>query len=342
MRGQLQIIACESGRPFAEKVFNHLREKANTEGRQDFAKQVATQEKKFANTELKTRIEESIRGADVYIFQDVENSTNKYSVNDNHRALLTAIDAARRSTAGHISVVIPTFPYARQDKPFGREAITAAIVAKELEDAGAKTILTLDIHNNAIAGFFRIAVLENLFASKTILDFVRNNIPLDHLVIASPDEGGVKRASYYAEALKKKFVVCYKERDYSKENVVNGIGVLGDVRGQDVLIIDDMVDTAGTLECVVRALKEKGARRVYFACSLPLLNDSACDILKGLSDDGALDLFIGTDAVYHGENFAIDNPWFKEVSIAKYFAAVIRRLNLGWSVSSLVGEEDNQ
>lgn len=337
MRGSLRLIACESGRPFAEKVFEYLKIKSIKEGEEESIKLVSTTEKKFANTEIKTTIDESIRDADVYIFQDVENSTNGYSVNDNLWSLLTAIDAARRSAARHITVVIPSFPYVRQDKAFGREGITAAMVAKELEDAGARTIITLDIHNNAVGGFFRMAVLENLYASKNIIEFIKKNVDLKKLVVASPDEGGVKRASHYAEVLGTKFVVCHKERDYSVPNTVGGISVLGSVKGQDVLVIDDMVDTAGTLVHVVDALKEKGANKIYFACSLPLLNGQACKKLDGLFKERKLDLFIGTDAVYHGKDFVTKMPWFREVPIAKYFATVIYNLNHGRSISSLLG-----
>jgi len=337
MRGPLRILACESGKPFAIKVFNYLREKSLKEGKEELIQFVNTEEKRFANTELKTVINESIRDTDVYIFQNV-NPTKTCSVNDNLRALLTAIDATRRSAANYITAVIPVFPYVRQDKAFGREAITAAMVAKEIEDAGAGTVITLDIHNNAVAGFFRKAVLENLYASKNIIDFIKGNIPMEKLIVASPDEGGVKRASYYAEALRTKFIICYKKRDYTRENFVEKITVLGEdeVPGNDVLILDDIVDTAGTLVNVIKELKEKLANRIYFACSLPLLNGPACERLSKLHQDGLLDLFIGTDVVYHGEDFEKKNSWYKEVSVAKYFASVIYNQNQGRSISSLL------
>jgi len=333
--GRLLISACASGKPLAEKIFQKLKEKADRseKNRIHF---VETEEICFANGEIKTVIKESIRGGDLYIFQDVENSVMPYSVNDNLMALKTHIDAAKRSDAKMITVVVPVFPYARQDKSSEREGITAARIAQEFEQEGADYVLTFDIHNPAIKGFFRQAKLENLHSSKNIIDFVKSGINCENLVVASPDSGGTKRAEFFAQKLGRPFVVCYKPRDYSVPNKVERLDVLGNVKDRDVLAVDDMIDTAGTVEKACNTLKKGGANHVYFACSLPLFNGRAIDILDGLYKDGLLDMIIGTDAVYHGEDFSIKYPWYKTVSIASYLAKVIRNLNHNESISKLL------
>lgn len=340
-RGPLLIAACESGMPFAQKVFSHLKAKAKTEEARDMIHFIKSHEPHFANTEVKTVIDESVRGADVYIFQDVENSITGYSVDENLRSLLTMIDAAKRSSAGHVSAVIPVFPYARQDKPKGREGITASRVAQSLEQTGASEVITLDVHNEAIIGFFRQAVLDNLHASKNIIEYVKSNIVKNntdrrHLVISSADVNGAKRAEDYAETLRKRFVICYKTRDPSKPNSVKEEKLLGKVRDCDVLVVDDMIDTAGTMGKVCRVLKAKRARKIYLACSLPLFNGDAIGILNKLHEDGLLEAVIGTDAVYHGDDFEKQHTWFKTASVVRYFTKVINNLNKNMSISQLL------
>lgn len=336
-RGELAILACESGKPFATKVLAQINDIVLKERAEEYVQFIDSQETHFANSEIKTEVQDSIRGTDIFIIQDVENSVNGYSVDENLRALKTAIDAAWRSGAGHISVVIPTFPYARQDKPKSREGITAARVAEEIESSKATQILTLDIHNSAIAGFFRMARFEDLHASKNIIDYVVEHIDTKNLVVLSPDAGGAPRAEYYASKLKTELGFVYKKRDYSKSNFVSESILLGNVRGKDVLLVDDMVDTGGTVVSTVSILKEKeGARNIYFACSLPLFNGEAVNKLAALFKKGYLKGFIGTDAVYHGPDFAARCPWFIEVSVSKYFARVIFNINHNRSISELL------
>jgi ribose-phosphate pyrophosphokinase len=336
-RGELAIVACDSGKPFALKVLNHLKEIVLKENVNENVKFIETKETHFENSEIKTEILDSIRGTDIFIIQDIENSVNGYSVDENLRALKTAIDAVWRSGAGHISVVIPAFPYARQDKSKSREGITAARVAQEIENYQATQILTLDVHNPAIAGFFRVARFENLHASKNIIDHVTENMSTENLVVLSPDAGGAPRAEQYASKLRTELGFVYKKRDYSKPNSVSDALLLGSVRGKDVLLIDDMVDTGGTVVATIRMLKEKEeAKNIYFACSLPLFNGDAVKKLDELHENGYLTGFIGTDAVYHGDDFSKEHPWFVEVSVAKYFARVIFNINHNCSISELL------
>lgn len=332
-RGKLSILACESGRPFAKKILDEIIKK------KEDVKFISSSEVKFANTERKVVIEESIRGADVYIIQDVENSANDCSVDENLRALKTAIDAAYRSDANYITAVIPVFPYARQDKQKGREGITAAAVAREIEDAHANHVITLDVHNISIAGFFRKAKFEDLHASKNIINYIIKNkemFNLENLVVMPPDVGGAPRAKHYAKQLRTRLVFAYKDRNYNIPNSLESIQIVGEVKGKDVLIVDDMIDTAETLIEVIKAAKEKSAKRIYAACSLSLFNRDALERIAKAYEKKYLTAVIGTDAVYHREDFQKKNPWYKEVSVAGYFAKVISRLNQGKSISKLL------
>lgn len=343
-RGKLRILACKSGQNFAEKVLAKILEKETRPGVEQKPIErldvwVNCEEIRFANSELNFKIADSIRGADLYIFQDVENAVTGYSVEDNFRVLKTAVDAARRSGAVHITAVIPAFPYARQDKAVGREGITSAKVAQELENNGIQQVVTLDIHNTAIAGFFRTAVLENLHASKNIIDFIKSKpelFCLEKLVVMPTDLNGAKRAEHYALKLGREMVFVYKRRNHDVANTVENAVINGNIEGRDILLVDDMIDTAGTLTTVMQLAKKQGAKRVYAACSLPLLNGPAIQRLATAHKEGYLDAVIGTDAVYQGEKFKAQNPWFIEVSVASYFAKVIHRLNCFESISELL------
>ncbi|MBN2459464.1 ribose-phosphate diphosphokinase [Candidatus Woesearchaeota archaeon] len=353
-RGHIGIIACNSGRHFAVKVAKELEEIIRSELiPEEKGKPLEiirdSEEDWFGNSEMKTGVG-FIRNQDIYIIQDVENKTEGGSVSDNYMALKTAIDSARMAHAHYITAVVPVFPFARQDKPRAdvkdgrkyREGLTAAMVARELEDAGASNIMTLDIHNEATPGFFRTARFDNLRASKTFLDYITQNIPLDNLVIVTPDTGAMGRNEFFANKLKKKLNVIWKERDYTTGNKVDTMILLGNVRGKNVLMVDDMIDTAGTVVKAVELLKEHHAKNIYFAASLPLLNHPAVERLDKLyeegkhREEGRLQQVIGTDVVYHGENFAQEHPWFVERSVAKYFAKVIYNVNKGRSISPLL------
>jgi ribose-phosphate pyrophosphokinase len=335
-RGELCVLSCTSGTPFAKKIMFHLNEIYVKENEKDSPRFIELNEIHFANSEIKTEITQSIRGSDVYIIQDVVNSITGYSVDENLRALKTTMDAAYRSGANRICIVVPTFPYARQDKSNSREGITAAKIAEEIELCKANQILTLDIHNTAIGGFFRNALLEDLHASRNILTYVKDNIDTKNLIVLAPDTGGAKRAEYYASKLQTELGFIYKSRDYSKPNSVKSSVVLGDVKDKTVLLVDDLIDTAGTVVSAVTMIKKEGAKDVYFSCSLPLLNGPAIDRLDALYKQGHLKGLIGTDAVYHGDDFSKKYPWFIEVSVARYFARVIFNINHNRSISELL------
>jgi len=333
----ISLMATSSGKFFAELILPHLNENLMINGMKAI-KLTETLETKFENTEIKSNIMESIRGHDVYIVCDVSNRSSGLSINDNVVALKTLVASAKIADASRINLILPAFPYARQDKAWGREGITAKMFARELELCGANTIITLDIHNPAIVGFFDKCVVENLKGFRDLYKYVIDNIDSPNLVISSPDVGGIKRATLFATELKRNLITIYKERSYEKVDCIDKMEVIGDVKGKDVLLVDDMIDTGGTVYNSVKILKEKGANKIYFACSLPFFNGKALSRMDELYKTKALEKIIGTDAVYHEPDFSKEHPWFASVSVDDYFAKVIFNMHTSKSISNLLND----
>lgn len=297
-----------------------------------------TQEINFANGEIKTVVDENIRGDDVYVIQCVDDPLSKRSVNDNLMALVTAINAVYQSDPDSITAVIPQFPYSRQERKKTREPITARLVASMLEDAGANRVITLDIHAEAIEGFFQQAILEDLHASKDLIRFFRETITMDpnRLCIVAPDTGGAHMARYYSNQFGCALAVVDKARDYTQTSVVESMRLVGDVKDKIVILPDDLVATGGTLINACRLLRDHGAAMIYVACSLPFFNGDAVRKLDAAAAEGLFEFVAGTDAVFRGPQFLKDHPWYREVSVAKLFAQVIFNINRRRSVSELL------
>lgn len=335
-RGELCVMSCNSGKPLALRILNHLNSILSKEGKNIDLQLAKTKEITFANGEIKTVINENIRGADLYIIQSVDDPNSEKSINDNLMALITAINAAYQSDADSITVVIPQYPYSRQERKKTREGITAKQVSSFLELSGADRVITLDIHAEAIQGFFNNAKLEDLHASNTLLDYIENNIPNNNLIVAAADVGGADKARFYSKKLHTDLAIVDKARDYSKSSNVESMRLVGDVKGKDVLIPDDMIGTAGTMVNAAKLLKHNGANDIYMACSLPFFNPPAVDSLTDSYNKEEIKLVIGTDAVFWGKDFLNKNPWYKEVSIAPLFAQVMYNINTKQSVSTLL------
>jgi ribose-phosphate pyrophosphokinase len=306
---------------------------------------------RFPNGEIKSEIEESIRGKDVYIFQDVENrypvkfsdgDVNNLSINDHLMTIFVTVDAAKRAGAERITLVIPNYPYARQHKAKGREGLTASRIGKIFESLGVNHIITLDIHSRDIINAFDKMRLENLHASYQIIHTLSkmDGILNDDFVVVSPDTGGVDRNKFYASTLKKPLALLYKERDYSKiskdasHSNISQIRLLGNVKDKNVFIADDILGTGGTLIKGMRLLKENGARRIICAISLPLFSGRAIAHFDEAYREGLFYRIIGTNAVYQEE--VVGREWYVNVSISRLFAHVISRLHQNQSVSSLL------
>ena len=333
----ISLMATSSGKYFADLILPHLNKHLEDSGIKPVTL-TNTIETRFENTEIKSNILESIRGHDVYIVCDVSNKTGNYSVNDNVLALKTLVSSAKTSDASRINVILPAFPYARQDKAWGREGITAKMFARELELCGANTIITLDIHNPAIVGFFEKCVVENLKGFRDLYRYVKKNIDSPNLIVTAPDVGGIKRATTFATELKRNMVTIYKDRSYEKIDCIDKMEIIGDVKGHDVLLVDDMIDAGGTVYNSVKILKEKGANKIYVACSLPFFNGKAVSRMDELYAGKFLEMVIGTNAVYHEPEFTKEHAWFVPVSVDDYFAKVIINMHTSKSISSLLND----
>lgn len=217
---------------------------------------VDPQIRRFANGEICCEIEKNVRGADVFVVQ-----TTSSPVNDNLMELLVMIDALKRASAASITAVVPHYAYSRQDrKASPRTPISAKLVADLMTVAGASRVITMDLHAGQIQGFFDIP-FDNIYASPVFLSYIKNNIDTDNLTLVSPDAGGVERVRWYAKRLGKDIAMIDKRR--TGPNVAKAMNIVGDVSGKDVIIIDDMIDTAGTLIEAAKTLKDHGANRIY-------------------------------------------------------------------------------
>ncbi len=335
-RGAMSIMACDSGRAFAQRIVKHLNEILKNEIHSLPLRLIKSEEITFSNGEIKTVIHENIRGDDHYIVQCIDDPLSERTVNDNLMALLTAINAAFQSDADSITAVIPQFPYSRQERKKTRECITAKQVAQFIEVSGGRRVITLDVHAEAIMGFFTSAKLENLHASNFIIQHFKETYQQQNLVITAADVGGAERARYYSKMLQADLAIVDKARDYSQKSKIKSMRLVGEVQDKNVLIPDDMISTGGTIINAAKLLKEKGARDIYIACSLPFFNGEAVDLLSKAYEEGVIAKVIGTDAVFHGEQFVKNTPWYDEVSIAPLFAEVIYNINQKRSVSELL------
>ena len=273
---------------------------------------------KFSDGEMQVVINESVRGAYVFFIQST------FGPAENILELLLMIDSARRASAGYITAVMPYFGYARQDrKDKPRVPISAKLMANILQAAGADRVVTMDLHADQIQGFFDIPV-DHLKSEAIFIPYLSKS-KLDNVTFASPDVGGVKRARTYAQHFDRDLVICDKER--RKANEVRKITVIGDVKGADVILVDDLVDTSGTLCKAADALMEKGAKSVRAMCTHPVLSGNAYENIE----NSQLTELITTDTI------PLKNPTkkIKVLSCAKLFARAIRNTHEYKSIAAL-------
>ncbi|WP_314076889.1 ribose-phosphate diphosphokinase [uncultured Granulicatella sp.] len=312
----LKIFALSSNRPLAQKIADQVGV--------ELGKVSVTQ---FSDGEIKINIDESIRGDHVYIVQ-----STSYPVNDNLMELLIMIDALRRASAKTINVVLPYYGYARQDrKAQSREPITAKLVANMITQAGADRVLTLDLHAAQIQGFFDIPVDHLLGAPLLANYFLENNFKDKDIVVVSPDHGGVTRARKLAEFLHAPIAIIDKRRP--KANVAEVMNIIGDVKGKVAVLIDDMIDTAGTITLAAQALQDAGALEVYACCTHPVLSGPALDRLNA----SVIKEVVVTDSIQVPEEKT--GGKIVQVSVDQLMAEAIRRIHENRSVSPLFIEK---
>ena len=278
--------------------------------------------KKFADEEMFVEINENVRGQDVYVIQ----STSK-PANDHLIELLICIDALKRASAKQITAVIPYFGYARQDrKPGPRTPISAKLVANLITTSGANRVLTIDLHAGQIQGFFDIPV-DNLYAAPILVNDIKKNYPLENTIITSPDVGGVVRARYIANKLDINLAIVDKRRE--KANTSEVLNIIGDVKNKDCILIDDIVDTAGTLTNAADALMAEGAKSVSAYVTHGVLSEPALDRLK----NSKLKELVTTNTIKEFSNESSNK--IRRLSIAPLIAEAVKRIDNFSSVSSL-------
>ncbi|GHA23042.1 ribose-phosphate pyrophosphokinase [Salinimicrobium marinum] len=271
----------------------------------------------YSDGEFQPSYEESIRGSRVFIIGSTHPSS------DNLMEMLLMLDAAKRASARHITAVIPYYGWARQDrKDKPRVPIAAKLIAKMLETAGATRIITMDLHADQIQGFFEKPV-DHLYASTVFMPYLKG-LGLDDLTIASPDMGGSKRAYAYSKALESDVVICYKQR--AKANVISHMELIGDVTNKNVVLVDDLVDTAGTLTKAADLMIERGAKSVRAICTHPVLSGEAYDKVE---NSKLLELIV-TDSI----PLKKESRKIRVVSCADLFAEVMNRVHQNRSISS--------
>lgn len=307
---RLQVFTCNSNPKLANAICNHL----NIPLGKAYVG-------KFSDGEIHVRLDESVRGSDVYVIQSTCNP-----VNQNLMELLVFVDALRRASAGTINVVIPYYGYARQDrKTRARDPITAKLVANLIETAGADRVITMDLHATQIQGFFNIPV-DHLMGVPILADYFLKK-DLGDVVVVSPDHGGVIRARRLAERLGSPIAIIDKRRP--EPNVAEVMNIVGDVKGKTAIIIDDIIDTAGTITLAANALIEYGAKEVYTCCTHPVFSGPAIERIR----DSNITEMVVTDTIPLSKEKQSDKVTV--LSVAELMGEAIKRVHNEQSVSKL-------
>jgi ribose-phosphate pyrophosphokinase len=305
-KAPMKIFSCRATKHLAQRIANELG--------MEMGKSSVTE---FSDGEFQPCFDESVRGNMVFIVQ----STNPPA--ENLFELLLMIDAAKRASAYKVIAVIPYFGFARQDrKDRPRVSIGSKLMADLLSTAGVDRVITMDLHADQIQGFFNVPV-DHLFGSAIFAPYIEN-LKLENLTVSAPDMGGSKRANAYSRHLQSEMVLCYKLR--KKPNVVEEMSIIGEVEDRNVVIIDDMIDTAGTLVLAAQKMKEKGARSIRAFATHPILSGNAIERI----DRSPITELVVTDSV----PFVNQSDKIKILSVAQLFATAIQAVNMNRSIST--------
>ena len=311
MPDDIMIFAGNANRPLAQEIGAYLGTHLGK-----------AQVKRFSDAEVWVEIDENVRGKDVYIIQPTSRPANEHLME-----LLIMIDALKRASAERITAVIPYYGYARQDRKVQpRTPISSKLVADLITAAGAHRVLAVDLHAGQIQGFFNIP-FDHLYATPILLEYIKENL-MNDLVIVSPDAGGTERARAYAKRVEAGLAMIDKRR--SGPNVSEVMNVIGEVEGKTAIIVDDMVDTAGTLTQAAKALADNGAKRIFALATHGVLSGPALERIK----NSVLSGLVVTNTIHQPEE-VLQHPKIKVLSMAGLLGEAIRRINHSDSVSSL-------
>ncbi len=309
---EIKIIAGNSNKELAEKIADYIGVKV--------ADCLVT---KFSDGEISVNINETVRGCDVFVVQSTNNP-----VNDNLMELLIMIDALRRASAGRITAVIPYYGYARQDrKAKARDPITAKLVANLITAAGADRVLTMDLHAAQIQGYFDIP-LDHMLGGSLLANYF-NEKNIEDLVVVSPDLGSVTRSRKFANQLEGEVPLAIIDKRRPKANVCEVMNLIGDVKGKNVIMLDDMIDTAGTITNAANALKEFGAKNIYACCTHAVLSGPAIERIE----NSAISELIVLDTIRLPKEKEIDK--IKVLTVAEMFGEAIKKIFSNESISVL-------
>lgn len=310
---KLRLFSLNANEPLAEEISRHLGLPLGK-----------CEVNRFSDEEISISIEESVRGCDTFVIQPTSQPVNEHLME-----LLIMIDALKRASAKTINLVIPYYGYARQDrKSRSREPITAKLVANLLETAGATRVISLDLHAPQIQGFFDIPI-DHLMGVPLLSDYFseKKGLNFDDVVVVSPDHGGVTRARKMADRLKTPIAIIDKRRP--KPNVAEVMNIVGDIDGKTAIIIDDIIDTGGTIKLAAQALVDKGAKEVYACCTHPVLSGPAIERIES----SIITELVVTNSIQLSEDKKIDK--ITELSVGALIAQAIGRVHREESVSTL-------
>lgn len=322
MRDALKIFAGNSNRSLAEEICAYVGVSLGT-----------ADIRRFSDGEIAVEITENVRGGDIFVLQSICSPGN-----DNLMEMLLMLDAFKRASANRITAVIPYYGYARQDRKVApRVPISAKLVADLLTTAGASRVLTAELHAGQIQGFFNIPV-DNLFSSPVLLQYLRTRIGKEQVTVVSPDAGGVERARAFAKRLGSSLAIIDKRRAREGEMKIPGkanmdvveMNIIGEVEGRVAILVDDMVDTAGTLTTAAAALHDAGAQAVFACCTHPILSGPAIERIRG----SVLEELVVTNSIPLRPE-AEQTDKIKVLSIAPLMGEAIRRIHHEESISSL-------
>ncbi len=312
MRGPIKVFSGSANPDLSKRIVDYLELPM---GQADITR--------FPDGEVFVKIKENVRGCDVFVIQPTCRSAN-----DNIMELLIMVDALKRASAERITAVIPYYGYARQDrKDQPRVSITAKLIANLITAAGANRVLTMDLHADQIQGFFDIPV-DHLYAAPVLVDYIRS-LQLDNLTVVSPDTGGIKSARNMARSLNASLAAIDKRRVTGKD--IQVMNIMGDVKGRNLVIVDDIVSTAGSLTEAIKALKENGALKIYAAITHPVLVGPALERL----DSSPLTELVVSDTIPLSEEAKAAKTPIKVLSVAGLLGEAIKRIKNNESVSSL-------